>query len=55
MEVRAVSTRAPFKALASPPLDPPVTTPLWLVIVASLGAVISAGTIAYLVTGRAKR
>jgi hypothetical protein len=55
MEVRAVSTRAPFKALASPPLDPPVTTPLWLVIVASLGAVVSAGTIAYLVMGRSKR
>jgi hypothetical protein len=50
-----VSTRAPFKALASPPLDPPVTTPLWLVIVASLGAVVSAGTIAYLVMGRSKR
>lgn len=55
MEVRAVSKREPFKPLASPPLAPPVTTSLWLVIVASLGAVVSAGILAFLVLGRSKR
>jgi hypothetical protein len=55
LEVRAVGKREPFKPLASPPLPAPVTTSLWLVIVASLGAVVSAGILAYLVLGRSKR
>jgi hypothetical protein len=55
MEVRAVSTREPFKPLASPPLPAPVTTSLWLVILASFGAVVSAGIVAYLVLGRPRR
>jgi hypothetical protein len=55
MEVRAVSRREPFKPLASPPLAPPVETPAWLMIVASFGAIVSAGTLAYLVLGRPTR
>jgi hypothetical protein len=55
MEVRAVAPRQPFKPLASPPTAPPVDTPVWLVVVASLGAVVSAGAVAYLVLGRSGR
>jgi hypothetical protein len=55
IEVRAVSDRQPFKPLASPPIEAPVTTPLWLVIVTSIGAAVSAATVAFLVTGRSKR
>lgn len=55
LEVRAVSQRQPFKPFVSPPLPPPVATPVWLVIMASLGAVVSAGIVALLVLGRSKR
>jgi hypothetical protein len=55
MEVRAVTNREPFKPFASPPVAPPVATSLWLVIVASLGAVVVAGLVMYLVQGRSKR
>jgi len=54
LEVRAVSTREPFKPLAGPPVSAPVSTPLWLAIVASLGTVVSAGIVALLVFGRPK-
>jgi hypothetical protein len=55
LEVRAVSKREPFKALASPPLPAPVATPLWLVIVTSLGGIVAAGLVTSLVLGRPKR
>jgi hypothetical protein len=55
IEVRAVSKREPFKPLASPPLPPPVSTPLWLVIVTSLGGLVAAGLVTSLVLGRSKR
>jgi len=55
IEVRAVSQREPFKPMASPPVAPPVTTPMWLTIVASLGAVGSIGAIGFLTLGRPKR
>jgi hypothetical protein len=54
-EVRAVSKREPFKPFAAPSPDAPVTTPLWIMIVASLGTVVSAGIVALLVFGRPKR
>lgn len=55
MEVRAVSAREPFKPMASPPVPPPVYTPMWLTIAASFGAVILVGTVGFLVAGRPKR
>ncbi len=55
LEVRAVSKREPFKPLAAPSPDAPVNTPLWIMIVASLGTVVSAGIVALLVFGRPKR
>jgi len=55
MEVRAVAPRAAFKPFAPPAPAPPVDTPIWLVVVASLGAVVSAGAVAYLVLGRSGR
>lgn len=55
IEVRAVSEREPFKPLAGPPAKPPVQTPVSLVIIASIGAVVSAGTLGLLLTGRSKR
>jgi hypothetical protein len=56
VQVKAVGyDREPFKPLAGPPLDPPVYTPAWLAIVTALGAVMSLGTVAYLVSGRSKR
>jgi len=56
MEVRAVSaTREPFKALPGPPVQPPVYTPLWLSIVASMGMLLSAGLVGYLIFGRSTR
>jgi hypothetical protein len=55
MEVRAVAPRQAFKPLAGPPAPAPVDTPMWLVVIASLGAVVSAGAVAYLVSGRSGR
>lgn len=55
LEVHAVAEHEPFKPLAGPPVYPPVYTPLSLVIVASIGAVIGAGTLALLIMGRSKR
>lgn len=55
VQVRAVSRREPFKPLAGPPVDPAVYTPLWLVIVTMLGAVVAIAAIGYLVKGAVKR
>lgn len=55
IEVRAVSERESFKPMASPPVSPPVETPLWLTIAASLGGLVSASVIGYLILGRSKR
>lgn len=55
VEVRAVADREPFKALAPPPLDPAVSTPLWMPIVTGLGALFVLAMIGYLLFGKAKR
>lgn len=56
VQIKAVGyEREPFKPLAGPPLDPPVFTPTWLSIVAALGALLSLGTVGYLVFGGSKR
>lgn len=54
-EVRAVGERVAFTPFAPPPVYPPVETPLWLTIVASLGAVVSAGMVGLIIRGRSKR
>jgi len=51
-EVHAVNARVAFKPLAGPPLAPPVNTPLWLVIVASIGGVAILSILGYLTLGR---
>lgn len=53
-QVRAVSERAVFTPLASPPVAPPVHTPLWLTLGASVLIVIAAGLIGWLILGRAR-
>lgn len=56
MEVNAVgSDREAFKPFASPPVPPPVYTPTWLAIVASLVFATSLGIVGYLVLGRSKQ
>lgn len=55
IEVKAVGDREPFTPLAGPPVQPPVETPLWLSILATIGTVIVISTTAFLVTGRSKR
>lgn len=55
VEVRAVAVRAPFKPLASPPEPAPVTTPMWLIVAASLGAITCTATVGLLVVSRSKR
>lgn len=55
VEVNAVGTdRESFKPFASPPVPPPVETPLWYVIATALGAVASVGLISSMVRGRSK-
>lgn len=55
-QVKGVSERQPFSALAAPPHPPAVHTPGWLAIVASLGLVAAGGQIVGLVRGpRSKR
>jgi len=56
LEVHAVGgDREPFKPFASPPVPPPVETPLWLSILTSLGVLVSLGIVGSLVLGRSKR
>lgn len=56
LEVKAVGAdREPFKPLASPPLPPPVVTPLWFAILASIGVVMCIGIVGSLFLGRSKR
>jgi len=55
IEVHAVSEREPFTPLASPPLPPPVHTPLWLTILTTVGTLASASIIGVLIVGRHKR
>jgi len=55
IEVRAVSGRESFKPMASPPVPPPVYTPMWLTVAASLGMLVVIGTLGYLIAGRPKR
>jgi len=56
VEVNAVGAdREPFKPFPGPPVQPPVETPTWLWIAASLGAVYSIAVVGYLTVGRRKR
>ncbi len=56
IEVKAVGAgREPFKPLAGPPVPPPVVTPLWFAIMASIGLLACAGIIGSLFLGRSKR
>lgn len=55
LQVRAVSAREPFKPYAGPPPFTPVFTPVWLIVVSSLGAVLIVLLIGYLLQRRAKR
>ncbi len=54
-QVRAVSDRKAFVPLASAPVPPPVETPSWLVVAATVGATLSAGIAGTLIVGRPKR
>ncbi len=55
VEVNAVGDREPFKPMASPPVPPPVETPLWLTILSAVGFAVSLGIVGSLVLGRSKR
>ena len=55
-EVKAVGDeREPFTPFASPPVEPEVYTPTWLVAITALGAAVSVGLIGYMTLGRRKR
>lgn len=53
--VRAVSDRIPFTPLAAYPVKPPVFTPMWLRLVALVGAAASAGLVILTIRGRLAR
>jgi hypothetical protein len=56
VEVKAVGVnREPFKPLASPPVPPPVETPLWFAIAALIGSLAAAAIVASMVLGRSKQ
>lgn len=56
IEVKAVGVdREPFKPLASPPVPPPVETPLWFTIATALGTVASVLILGSVILGRSKR
>lgn len=56
IEVKAVGRdREPFRPLASPPVPPPVVTPLWFAIMASIGIAMCVGIVGSLFLGRSKR
>lgn len=54
-QARAVSERVAFTPLASFPVPPPVETPAWLMVAATLGVALSAGIAGALTLGRFKR
>lgn len=55
IEVHAVSEREGFKPLASPPIPPPVETPLWLSIITAIGVTVSGGIVGILIKGRRRQ
>ncbi len=55
IEVKAVGVREPFTPLAGPPVQPPVHTPLWLSVLATIGTLIVVSTAVFLVTGGSRR
>jgi len=54
-QFKVLSTREPFKALAAPAPNPPVSTPWWFAAIAALGMVTAGGLIGMLASGRFKR
>lgn len=55
IEVNAVGAdREPFKPMAGYPVDPPVYTPTWLVIVAALGGLFCVALLGFVTLGRRK-
>jgi hypothetical protein len=55
VEIKAVANREPFQPLAPPPIHPAVYTPMWLSIVAGIGALVWLSIFGYLVLGKVKR
>ncbi len=56
MEVRAVgSEREGFKPFASPPVAPPVYTPMWLTVMAAIGLFTAAAIVGFMILGRRTR
>jgi hypothetical protein len=56
MEVKAVGAeREGFKPFASPPVPPPVYTPMWLTITAAIGVFTAAGIVGFMILGRRTR
>ena len=56
IEVKAVGVnREPFKPMASPPVPPPVETPLGFAIASVIGVLVAAGLVVSMVLGRSKR
>jgi len=53
-QIRAVSDREGFKPLAGPPVQPPVVTPMPMVVAAVLAVLVSIGLIGFLIAGRSK-
>lgn len=54
IEVKAVAPREPFTAMAPPPVEPPVTTPTWLVVIAVVGFLYIFAVVGFLTLGRRK-
>ena len=52
---RSESEREGFKPFASPPVQPPVYTPLWLSIMAAIGVFTAAGIVGFMILGRRTR
>jgi hypothetical protein len=56
MQVKAVgSEREGFKPFASPPVPPPVYTPVWLTVMAAIGLFAAAGIVGFMILGRRTR
>jgi len=54
IEVKATWPREPFTPMASPPVPPPVYTPMWLIAITIAGVLVSAALIGFITFGRRK-